>query len=110
MKVFILISFGALSFHSISHSSDSILKLGRAVSIASRNTAKAEAFKILKAKCNICHVKKNKQKIFTQDNMNGFAPQINTQVFMKKRMPKGKDIKLTQKEYQQLSTWLKLLK
>ena len=45
MKVFILISFGALSFHSISHSSDSILKLGRAVSIASRNTAKAEAFR-----------------------------------------------------------------
>jgi uncharacterized membrane protein len=42
--------------------------------------------------------------------MSGFAPQINTQVFIKRRMPKGKDIKLTEKEYQLLSTWLRSLK
>lgn len=111
MKVFILLlNFGALSFFSLSSSSDAALKLDRVDSTTYQNTAKAEAFKILQAKCNICHVKRNRRKIFTLDNMNGFATQINTQVFIKKRMPKGKDIKLTQKEYQQLSNWINSLK
>ncbi len=110
MKVFILLSLGALSTLSLSHSNDAALKLDRVDSITYQNTAKAEAFKILQAKCNICHVKRNRRKVFTLDNMNGFATQINTQVFIKKRMPKGKDIKLTQKEYQQLSTWIRSLK
>jgi hypothetical protein len=73
-------------------------------------TVKEEAFNILRTKCNVFHVKKNKRKIFTRNNMSGFAPQINTQVFIKRRMPNSKDIKLTAKEYQLLSTWLRSLK
>lgn len=110
MKVFLLLGLVALSTFSLSHSSDKSLKLDRMDSTTHQNTSKVKAFKILQEKCNVCHIKKNKRKIFTLDNMNGFASQINTQVFIKKRMPKGKDIKLTQNEYKQLSTWISNLK
>jgi len=39
--------------------------------------------------------------------MNVFAPKIEEQVFVKKRMPRGKKIKLTDKEYEQLYIWIK---
>lgn len=71
---------------------------------------RSAAFKILKAKCNVCHSKRNKKKVFTKDNMDGFAPLINTQVFIKKRMPKGKQITLSRAEYQTLQNWIQSLK
>ncbi|MEZ5018283.1 MAG: hypothetical protein R2800_14585 [Flavipsychrobacter sp.] len=67
---------------------------------------KLAALTVLRAKCNVCHKKQNKKKVFTLDNMNTLAPKINRQVFIKKRMPKGKDITLTQQEYAILKTWL----
>lgn len=110
MKVYLLFGLGALSMLSLSHTNDAAIKRDHSISIDNQHIVKEEAFNILRTKCNVCHVKKNKRKIFTRNNMSGFAPQINTQVFIKRRMPKGKDIKLTEKEYQLLSTWLRSLK
>lgn len=67
---------------------------------------KSDAYEILKVKCNGCHQIKNPAWVFTLDNMTIFSEEINKQVFIKKRMPKGKEIKLTQEEYQRLRNWL----
>lgn len=64
------------------------------------------AFEVLTAKCNVCHVKQNPRKVFTLDNMNPLAPRIYKQVFVKKRMPRGKQIKLTPAEYNTLEKWI----
>ncbi|MEQ9405653.1 MAG: hypothetical protein RIM99_18835 [Cyclobacteriaceae bacterium] len=68
---------------------------------------KRDALKILQTKCNICHVKKNPGKVFTLDNMSALAPKIQKQVFVKKRMPKGNKIHLTEQEYIILKKWLR---
>jgi len=65
-----------------------------------------DAFEILKTKCNTCHSKQNPRRVFNLSNMEAFAPRIYQQVFIKKRMPKGKGIKLTQGEYETLQKWL----
>jgi len=38
--------------------------------------------------------------------MNSWASDIHKQVFIKKRMPKGREIKLSTQEYQDLLTWI----
>lgn len=68
------------------------------------------AFSILKNKCNVCHKSDNPSKIFTIDNMNGFAKKINRQVFFWKRMPKGDKIKLSKKEKETIKNWINNLK
>ncbi len=65
-----------------------------------------KAFQILENKCNVCHYKRNQRRVFTRENMNAWSNDIYRQVFVKKRMPKGKKIKLTPQEYQQLLTWI----
>ena len=55
---------------------------------------------------NVCHQKRNKRRVFTLENMTKWSNDINKQVFIKKRMPKGKKIKLTSQEYQDLLTWI----
>ena len=105
-----MLSLWAIPFLTMLHRANSELKVVSIVSFANQNKNKAKVFKTLQLKCNVCHIKKNKRKIFTIDNMNGFASEINTQVFIKKRMPKGINIKLTQKEYQLLYIWLEGLK
>ncbi|WP_426430176.1 hypothetical protein ACPX19_11640 [Winogradskyella sp. HB-48] len=65
-----------------------------------------KAFQILDNKCNVCHSKRNKRRVFTIENMDDFAPDIYKQVFVKKRMPKGRKIKLTSEEYQDVLTWI----
>jgi len=65
-----------------------------------------EAFAILTQKCNICHTDQNPSKVFTIENMNGFAGKINRQVFVWKRMPKGKEVKLSEIEKKRLKTWI----
>lgn len=64
------------------------------------------AFQILYNKCNVCHHKRNKRDVFTLQNMDTWANDIEKQVFIKKRMPKGKIITLTSNEYQELLTWI----
>jgi uncharacterized membrane protein len=68
------------------------------------------AFTVLTNKCNFCHEKRNRRRVFTEDNMNGWSNDVYKQVFIKKRMPKGKKIKLTSEEYQDLLTWISSIK
>jgi uncharacterized membrane protein len=65
-----------------------------------------KAFQILDNKCNVCHSKRNKRRVFTSENIDTWANDIYKQVFLEKRMPKGKKIKLTSNEYQELLTWI----
>jgi len=67
---------------------------------------KQEAFTVLEIQCNTCHRDQNPSKVFTPDNMNGFAKKIKRQVFVWKRMPKGKNNNLSEEEKQILKTWL----
>ncbi|MCP4484548.1 MAG: hypothetical protein GY823_08320 [Flavobacteriaceae bacterium] len=69
-----------------------------------------KAFQILDNKCNVCHRKRNQRRIFTKENMETWANDIYKQVFVKKRMPKGKNIKLSSNEYQELLTWISTTK
>ncbi|WP_350287399.1 hypothetical protein [uncultured Croceitalea sp.] len=71
---------------------------------------KTKAFEILTNKCNVCHINRNRRRVFTADNMNDWSNDVYKQVFIKKRMPKGKNIKLTSEEYQDLLTWISSLK
>lgn len=67
---------------------------------------KSDAYEILKTKCNGCHRTKNPAKVFTVDNMDRFSAEIYKQVFVKKRMPKGRENQLTLEEYERLKKWL----
>jgi uncharacterized membrane protein len=65
------------------------------------------ALKVLVEKCNVCHRRQNPRKVFTETNMDELAPAVYRQVFVKKRMPRGNTIKLTEAEQQALLDWLK---
>lgn len=67
---------------------------------------KSDAYEILKTKCNGCHRTRNPAKVFTADNMDRFSAEIYKQVFVKKRMPKGRENQLTLEEYERLKKWL----
>jgi uncharacterized membrane protein len=68
------------------------------------------AFEVLSLKCNSCHSKINRRRLFTKTNMNTWSEDVYTQVFVKKRMPKGKKNQLTLQEKQQLINWIYSLK
>ena len=70
------------------------------------NSLKKDALKILDTKCNICHRKQNPFMIFKEKNMSMRAKKIYKMVFIERRMPKGNDIRLTNKEYATLEKWL----
>lgn len=72
----------------------------------SNSIEQKEVFKVLNQKCNVCHTNQNPSIVFTLGNMNDFARKINRQVFVWKRMPKGKEISLSQKEKTTLKNWL----
>ena len=80
------------------------------VNFINEDPVKTKAFEILTNKCNVCHLKRNRRRVFTEDNMNGWSNDVYKQVFIKRRMPKGKNIKLTTEEYQALLTWISPLK
>lgn len=75
-----------------------------------KDPTKQRAFSILTNKCNVCHMNRNHRRVFTEENMNPWANDVYKQVFIKKRMPKGKKIKLTSQEYQDLLTWISATK
>ena len=66
------------------------------------------AFNVLVSKCNACHATKKKVIVFTFDNMDSNSLSIYNQVFIKKRMPKGRKNKLSAKEATALKKWLDL--
>ncbi len=71
-----------------------------------QEAAKNEAFEALQIKCNFCHATKKKTDVFTLQNMDSLAPDIFEQVFVKKRMPRGKKSKLSTDERKALERWL----
>ncbi|MDC6389880.1 hypothetical protein PP182_14365 [Maribacter sp. PR1] len=71
-----------------------------------QNSYKKEAFQVLVQKCNVCHLTKKRVENFTLENMDSLATDINKQVFIKKKMPKGKKITLTKSEKESLTLWL----
>ena len=107
MKALFILGFILVTLLAISPAKSKSLGPRTTYFPSNHSIVKITAFGVLETKCNICHIKQNRKKIFTLENMNGFAPKIEEQVFIKKRMPKGRKIKLTEKEYQQLSTWIK---
>lgn len=92
--------------HSQKNQKHKVLKVAH-VSIYEVSDSKTAAFKILENKCNVCHKKRNPFMIFKLKNMDKRAKKIYKQVFVKKRMPKGDEIKLTVEEYKVLEEWLK---
>ena len=72
-----------------------------------QNDSQEEAFVVLRSKCNTCHATKKRTEVFTKENMSKFAPEIYEQVFVKKKMPKGRKVKLTENETLLLKRWLK---
>ena len=74
------------------------------------NVLKKRAFEVLENKCNFCHRKRNKRRVFTLERMDKWANEIYTQVYTKKRMPRGKKNKLSTTEYNNLLTWITSLK
>ncbi len=67
---------------------------------------KSIAFEVLQEKCNFCHAAKKRTDIFTLNNMDSLAFEVNKQVFVKKKMPKGKKTKLSEEESKALKDWL----
>lgn len=74
--------------------------------VLNENPIKEKALTILQNKCNVCHEKKNPFMVFKLKNMDKRSKKIYNQVFLKKRMPKGDNIKLTTRESQELLTWI----
>jgi len=68
--------------------------------------SKDKAFTVLQEKCNVCHSTKRKADIFTLVNMDSLAVDIQKQVFIKRKMPKGRKVKLTEEEEHHLKVWL----
>jgi len=74
-----------------------------------QTSPKAIAFGVLQTKCNICHATKKKTDIFTLENMDSLAADIHKQVFVKKKMPKGRKVKLTEEETNALKRWFETI-
>jgi len=81
-----------------------------AIAYSGKDSYKDKAFSILETKCNVCHKTRNKSRLFTKLNMDNWAEDVYKQVFIKKRMPKGKKIKLSTEDHQQLLTWITSIK
>lgn len=81
-------------------------KLSAPLEISLQDKSKTKAYLVLQKKCNTCHATKKKTDIFTLENMVAFAPTIREQVFVKKKMPKGRKVKLTEEESTSLQVWL----
>lgn len=69
---------------------------------------KDKAFIVLQTKCNFCHAVKKRTDVFTRENMDSLAVEINTQVFIKRKMPKGRKVTLTHEEEKHLKDWIEL--
>lgn len=103
MKLILLITLGIIS------SLFPFSSVKTTISVNQTNTEKEVAFNILKTKCNSCHTKKKNRITFTLGNMNSLAPEIESQVFIKKKMPKGRKNQLTLLEEDKLRNWIRTL-
>ena len=76
--------------------------------VPNNTPSKVAAFEVLKTHCNTCHIDKNPRRVFTLENMDKAAKKIRRQVFVFKRMPKGKARrdKITETEMKALKIWI----
>ncbi|MCV9387638.1 hypothetical protein [Reichenbachiella ulvae] len=65
---------------------------------------------VLESKCNVCHARRNPSRVFTEENMDAYGSSIYEQVFVRKRMPRGSSIRLSEQESNALKNWLNTLK
>lgn len=70
---------------------------------------KDKAFEILETSCNYCHDKRNPSKVFSAENMSTYSNDIYVQVFVKKRMPKGRNNSLSPDDQKVLLRWISSL-
>lgn len=70
------------------------------------DSIRSAALTVLQYRCNTCHTRQNPGKVFTPGNIDAFAAKIYQQVFVKRRMPRGK-AKLSSGEQTTLLQWLK---
>lgn len=70
---------------------------------------KNEAYNVLDKSCNYCHIKRNPSKVFSMENMSDYANDIYVQVFVKKRMPKGRNKALRIDDEKALMRWISSL-
>jgi len=103
MKLILLFSFLSLWNIDFEYEKSSI-----ATNLFPQEDVKMVAFNVLKTKCNVCHATKKKQDIFTLENMDSLASDIHKQVFIKKKMPKGRKNNLSEQESNALQSWLNL--
>ena len=73
------------------------------------NTTKQGAYLVLGTKCNICHSAKKNRTIFSLENMDDLAKAIEYQVFITKKMPKGRKNNLSSLEEEKLLKWISSL-
>ena len=106
MKLFTLL--GVVAFSVIYYTCVSSA-LNYSIKIELQQEIKQKAFKVLVNKCNSCHASKRNRRIFTLENMGSLSEVINTQVFVKQKMPKGKKNELTTDEKELLKRWLSTL-
>jgi len=107
LKLFTLL--GAVAFSVIYWTSVSSQLIDPIKIESQQEEIKQKAFKVLVNKCNSCHATKRNRKIFTLENMGSLSEDINTQVFVKEKMPKGKKNELTTDEKELLKRWLSTL-
>jgi len=91
------------------HENKDFVSMDATIAYPSQTDAKTEAFSVITTKCNICHATKKRADIFTMENMDSLAADIHEQVFVKRKMPKGRKIKLTENESQALRQWLAIV-
>ncbi len=105
MKLFILISIIGNIFTQLVKQEDSFASV-HTITADSTLQYQLQAYTLLQTKCNVCHEQRNRHAVFTFNNMNTWGTQINEQVFIKKRMPKGNVIVLTSADKEILKKWL----
>ena len=106
---FILNVLILLAFSGQRSSLDSLRHMNSYTTVSEQDSFKKNAFNVLDKKCNVCHVSKKRVQNFTLQNMDSLAKEINKQVFVKKKMPKGNKIALSVEDIETLKLWLRNL-
>lgn len=74
----------------------------------STDSLKLAALTVLENNCNECHSKKKPTYYFTAKTMNYFVADINNEVFIKGKMPKGRKNTLSAKDKETLRLWVEM--
>jgi hypothetical protein len=64
------------------------------------------ALLVLENNCNECHSKKKPEYYFSEQTMDYFAAEINMEVFIKGKMPKGKKNAMSADDRKTLQLWV----